>query len=515
MTTHPPVNPSFWIATTPDTDYPSLSSGIEVDVAVLGGGIVGITVAHLLKQAGKSVAVIEADRVGRGVTGYSTAKVTAGHGMIYMKLIKSFGLEGAQTYARSNLSAITRIAQIIEDLAIECDWQRQANYVYTEEAGELRSIEEEVEAEQKAGLPSTFTTETSLPFPIAGAVKMEKQAQFHPRKYLLPLAEAIPDDRSHVFEHTRALDVRPGSPCTITTDKGTLEAADVVMATHYPFLDRGFFFPKNRPSRSYAISATVEPGDLREGMYISASSPTRSIRGTPHGGKTMLIIGGEGHVVGTEVDTEARYRKLEEWGSERFGINGPEYRWSAQDPSTLDGVPYVGRLNRGSEHVYVATGFGKWGFTNGTVAAMIISDRILELANDWAPLYDSKRLNLSSAKELVMENADVARHFVFDRIAKPQRSLSGLGNGEGGVFRKGLGTVAAYRDEDGMLHAHSAVCTHLKCIVQYNDAEKSFDCPCHGSRFSYDGKVIQGPAVKALDRVEVDNSDASTDTPID
>ncbi len=513
MTTDVPVNPSFWIESTPDTDYPSLPPGIRVDVAVLGGGIVGINAAHLLKKAGKSVALIEADRVGRGVTGYTTAKVTAGHGMIYTKLIKTFGVEGAQIYAQSNLNAIIQIAQIIEELGIDCDWQRQPNYVYTEDAGELRSIEEEVEAEQKAGLPSTFTTETSLPYPIAGAVRMENQAQFHPRKYLLPVAASIPDDRSHVFENTRALDVRQGSPCTITTDKGTLEATDVIMATHYPFLDRGFFFPKNRPSRSYAISATVEPNDLREGMYISSSSPTRSIRGTPHHGKTMLIIGGEGHIVGTEVDTEARYRSLGDWARERWGIEEPEYRWSAQDPSTLDGVPYIGRLNRGSEHVYVATGFGKWGLTNGTVAAMIISDHILERPNDWAPFYDSKRLNLSSAKEFVKENVDVARHFVLDRVTKPQRSLSGLGNGEGGVFKKGLGSVAAYRDEDGVLHAHSAVCTHLKCIVEYNDAEKSFDCPCHGSRFSYDGKVIQGPAVKPLEPMQ-DASDAAdaTDT---
>lgn len=509
MTTRLPVNPSFWVETTPDTDYPSLSPGIRVDVAVLGGGIVGIMAAHQLKRAGKSVAVIEADRIGRGVTGYTTAKVTAGHGMIYTKLIKSFGVEGAQIYARSNLAAIEQIAQIIEDLGIDCDWQRQANYVYTEDAGELRSIEEEVEAEQKVGLPTTFTTETSLPFPIAGAVKMENQAQFHPRKYLVPLAGAIPDDRSHVFEHTRALDVKPGSPCTITTDKGTLEASDVIMATHYPFLDRGFFFPKNRPSRSYAISATVESGDLREGMYISSSSPTRSIRGTPHKGKTMLIVGGEGHIVGTEVDTAARYRRLEDWARERWGIEEPEYRWSAQDPSTLDGVPYIGRLNRGSEHVYVATGFGKWGFTNGTVAAMILSDHILERDNDWAPLYDSKRLNLSSAKEFVMENADVARHFVLDRMTRPQRSPSGLNNGEGGVFKKGLSTVAAYRDDEGILHTHSAVCTHLKCIVQYNDSERSFDCPCHGSRFSYDGEVLQGPALKPLEPLKEGSDSAS------
>jgi glycine/D-amino acid oxidase-like deaminating enzyme/nitrite reductase/ring-hydroxylating ferredoxin subunit len=502
MSTRLPVNPSFWVDSTPDTDYPSLAPGTRVDVAVLGGGLVGITAAYLLKQAGKSVAVVEANRVGRGVTGYSTAKVTAGHGLIYTKLIKTFGLEGAQIYAHSNLAAIAQIAQIIEELGIECDWQRQSNYVYTEDAGELRSIEEEVEAEQKAGLPSSFTTETSLPYPIAGAVKMEKQAQFHPRKYLLPVAAAIADDRSSVFERTRALDVREGSPCRITTDKGTLEATDVVIATHYPFLDRGFFFAKNRPSRSYVISATIEPGDLREGMYISSSSPTRSIRGTPHRGKTMLIVGGEGHIVGSEVDTQARYAKLEEWARRRFGIDEPEYRWSAQDPSTLDGVPYVGRLNRGSKHVYVATGFAKWGFTNGTVAAKIISDHILERGNEWAPLYDSKRINLSSAKALVMENADVARHFLLDRVTRPQRSPSDLGNGEGGVFKRGLGAVAAYRDEAGVLHAHSAVCTHLNCIVQYNDAEKSFDCPCHGSRFGYDGRVIQGPAVTPLGPID-------------
>ena len=502
MTTTEPLNPSFWTETTPDTDYPPLSPGVKVDVAILGGGIVGITAAYLLKQAGKSVAVIEADRVARGVSGYTTAKVTAGHGLIYTKLIKNFGVEGAQVYAQSNLAAIDKIAEVIENVGISCDWQRQANYVYTEDAGEVQSIEEEVAAEQKAGLPSVFTTETSLPYPVAAAVKMEGQAQFHPRKYLLPLAASILGDESYVFESTKVLGVEPGSPCSVTTDKGSVEAADVIVATHYPFLDRGFLFAKNRPSRSYAVAGAVDDGTLAEGMYISSSAPTRSIRGTPHDRKTMLIIGGEGHIVGTEPDTNKRYLRLERWARERFGLESFQYRWSAQDPSTLDGVPYIGRLNRGSQHLFVATGFGKWGMTNGTVAAMILSDLILERPNEWASLYDSKRLNLPSVKEFVKENADVARHFFGDRIGRATGPVAALAAGEGGVFKLGGRTVAACRDHDGALHTHSAVCTHLKCIVEWNEAEMSFDCPCHGSRFSYQGHVIQGPAVKPLEPAE-------------
>jgi glycine/D-amino acid oxidase-like deaminating enzyme/nitrite reductase/ring-hydroxylating ferredoxin subunit len=502
MSTFEPVNPSLWAATAPGTGFPSLEPGIEVDVAVLGAGIVGITAAHLLKQAGKSVALVEANTVASGVSGYTTAKVTAGHGMLYSKLIKSFGVERTQIYAQSNLAAIEKVAELIGAVGIECDWERQPNYVYAEAAAELASIEEEVEAEQRAGLPTSFTIETSLPYPVAGAARMENQAQFHPRKYLLPLAGVVQGGTSYVFEHTRALGVDETSACTVTTEKGKLLATDVIIATHYPFLDRGFFFPKNRPNRSYAVAGRAVLDDLREGMYISSSSPTRSIRRARNDGATMLIVGGEGHVVGTEVNTEGRYERLAEWARDRFGMDAVEYRWSAQDPSTLDGVPYIGRLNRGSKHVFVATGFGKWGLSNGTVAAMILSDQILERPNEWAPLYDTKRLNLASAKEFVVQNADVARHFVFDRISKPQRSASNLGNDEGGVFKRGLRPTAAYRDKDGVLHVHSAVCTHLRCIVEWNDAEKTFDCPCHGSRFGYDGRVVHGPAVRPLEPLD-------------
>jgi glycine/D-amino acid oxidase-like deaminating enzyme len=267
MAERKPPNPSFWLESTPDTDYPALTSGVSVDVAVIGAGITGLTAATLLKRAGKTVAVVESKRIVRGASGYTTAKVTAGHGVIYSKLVKTFGGEGAEIYAQANQTAIERIARFVEEDGIDCDFERKANYAYAESSDEVESIEQEVEAAQRCGLDASFAQETPLPYDVAGAIRLENQAQFHPRRYLLALAERIPGDGSHVFELTRALDVDDGEPCVVTTDRGTLRARDVIVATHLPFLDRGLFFAKTYPHRSYAIAAPIAEPRVPEGMF--------------------------------------------------------------------------------------------------------------------------------------------------------------------------------------------------------------------------------------------------------
>jgi glycine/D-amino acid oxidase-like deaminating enzyme len=304
------VNPSLWIATTPETDYPRLEGDERVDVAVLGGGITGITAAYLLKREGKTVAVVEAKRIVRGVTGYTTAKLTVGHGLIYGKLVKAFGAEGALTYAASNQAGIERVAELVEELDIDCDFERASNFVYTEAKEEVQKIRDEVEAAGRSGVAARFMTETDLPFPVAGAARVDDQAQFHPRKYVLALAAAIPGDGSHVFELTRARGVKVHEgECLVETESGTVRARQVVVATHLPFLDRGFFFAKAHPGMSYAVSAQIEEATAPRGMYISADQPTRSIRSTPRGpGSRTVVVGGEGHKPGLDDDTERRYR---------------------------------------------------------------------------------------------------------------------------------------------------------------------------------------------------------------
>ncbi len=496
---------SLWIDTAPGDPFPPLRGDLSVDVAVLGAGIAGITAAVLLKRAGKRVAVIEAGRVLRGVTGYTTAKVTSNHNLIYADLVQKFGEEGARIYAESNQAAIERIARFVEEEGIDCDFERKSNYTYTESENDLRSIKEEVRVAERLGLPAHFVYNTRLPFPIAGGIRFDNQAQFHPRKYLLHLAGAVPGEGSHVFEQTRAFDVEEGRPCRVITDRGVVSAEDVIVATHYPILDRGAFFAKVHPKREYVVCARIDPAQDPEGMFITAGFPTRSIRTAPHAGGLLLIVGGEKHRPGEEPETEERYRILEEYTRSRFGVESFEYRWSTQDNYPVDRVPYIGKLRRGFDHLWVATGFGAWGMTNGTLSGMLLSDLILGTENPWAELYDANRVKpAASARKFIQENANVARHWFGDRLAEPDaESLRELAPGEGALVEIDGEKIAAYRDDQGTLHALSPVCTHMGCIVQWNRAERSWDCPCHGSRFSAEGSVIHGPAVEDLERKEL------------
>ena len=501
MTDLPGSPLSIWLEDTPETSYPALEGEVTADVAVVGGGITGMVAAYLLKQAGKRVVLLESRRILRGVTGYTTAKVTSLHQVIYSHLEKNFGAEGARLYGASNEAALAWIRRIAEEQGIDWDLETQDAYTYTEDPRELSTLESEADAAKRAGLPSEFVRDVPLPFPVLGAVRFTDQSQFHPRKFLLPLAAAIPGDGSHVFEESRVADLEEGQTCAVVTPAGRVRTQDVIVATNLPIFDRGFFFTKVHPERSYVVTARYRGIDSLEGMYISIGGSTRSIRPVQHGSERLLMIGGEGHKVGQELEPDERYRRLAAYTSTRFQSQDFVHRYSTQDCVSVDRVPYVGRLRRGRDNVLVATGFGKWGMTNGVVAARLLSDTILGRPNEWAPLYDAKRLNVkASAKDFVLENANVGQHFVGDRLNHPQKQEEDeLGPGEGGIVSVDGRRSAAFRDEDGTLHAFSHICTHLGCHVRWNAAERSFDCPCHGSRFDRLGKVIQGPAVKDLE----------------
>jgi glycine/D-amino acid oxidase-like deaminating enzyme/nitrite reductase/ring-hydroxylating ferredoxin subunit len=493
-------NVSYWVDTAPESDFPSyVAGGRAVDVAVVGGGITGLSVALLLQQAGASVAVLEAGRVASGATGHTTAKVTSLHGATYDSVERNFGKEGARAYAEANQAAIVEMARLVTDLGIDCDFERLPAFTYTEESGSVASIEAEVEAAVRAGLPAGFTTDTDLPYPVAGAVRVEDQAQFHPRRYCLGLAGAIVSGGGAVYERSQVLDVDEGEPCRVKTAHGDLRASHVVFATQLPTVDPVGFFARTHPERSYAMAVELE-GPAPNGMYLSIDQPTRSIRPIKAGGR-LAVIGGEGHKVGQDPDTRRRYQALESFVAERFTGATVKHRWSAQDFVPADGVPYIGRLAPGKGHRLVATGFKKWGMTHATVAAMILRDHIKGADNPWAWLYDATRLKPKAAmSSLVKENLNVAKRFVGDRLTSLHPPSAGkLAPGEGGVCDLDGQKVAAYRDESGTLHAVSARCTHLGCLVTWNSAERSWDCPCHGSRFDVDGQVIQAPAVRPLE----------------
>ena len=502
MSNLPGTPASYWIDSTPELQLPPLAGDRTVDVAVIGAGIVGLTAADLLKKAGKTVAVIDAGRVVGGVTGHTTAKVSVTQGTIYSDLVEKHGEESARTYAAANTAALEYIAALVEAEGIDCEFVRKDNYVYGENADDLEKVRAEVEAAAAAGLDVSLVDSTPLPWPHMGALRHPGQAQFHPRKYLLHLARSVQGEGSMIFEQTRATKVHDEGPCRVETGgDGAIVARDVIVATHMPFLDRGAFFTKVHPFREHVVAVRVAPQDAPDGMFITAGSPSRSVRSTPYGDDALLVITGEKHKTGEESATDDLYRNLQAWADGRFNVLSHEYRWSTQDNYSVDGLPLIGRYTRETEHLYTATGFNAWGMTNGTLAGMLLSDAILGRENPWAEFFDAKRISpVAGAKAFVKENVKDALHMVGDRIFKEgPGSTDALGLGEAAVVTDGGKSVAVYKDPEGAVHAVSAVCTHLGCVVSWNAGETTWDCPCHGSRFSCDGQVLHGPAVDPLE----------------
>lgn len=492
---------SFWIATAPQVTFPLLTETVSVDVAILGGGIVGILTAWLLKQAGATVAVIEANRICHGVTGHTTAKVTALHGLIYEHLTGYFGKEMASIYAHANSTAIERIADWTRDGLIACDLRRAPAYTYTTTSSRIWRIEAEVKAAQAAGLPAEFVDGKELPMQAEAAIRLDNQLHFHPLKFLLHIAPAIPGDGSHVFEQTRALSVRQDRrPMEVLTDRGVVHARNVVVATHYPILNKpGLYFSRLYPIRSYVVG--LEADGALQGMYYQYEHPGHSYRPQPFEGETLAITGGEDQRTGTADDTVARYERVAEWGRSLTGSGAARYRWSTQDNATPDRVPYIGRLTGDSEGVFVATGFDGWGMTHGVISAMTLTDLIVDRDNAWARLYDSTRFRpATSARQFLVENVKTARHLIGDRVEKqPTLTAANLDKGQGSLITAPDGSRAAiYKDEEGIVHAVNPTCTHMGCLVHWNQAERSWDCPCHGSRFGPDGEVLHAPAIRPL-----------------
>jgi glycine/D-amino acid oxidase-like deaminating enzyme/nitrite reductase/ring-hydroxylating ferredoxin subunit len=494
------MNESYWIASTPRTGYRPIEHELDVDVAVLGGGIAGLSAAAALKAAGRTVAVVEAGRILEGVTGNTTAKVTASHGRLYAYLTKQFGAEKATLYAQSQQAAIEHVAGRVAAEGIDCDFVRTESWIYTHDDAEAADLRAEAEAARACGLPVTYEDTVPLPYGTAGGIRYADQARFHPRRYLLHVARGVDGDGSVVLEHTRALDVDEGDPCVIATTGGVVRARDVVVATHIPFLDRGLYFARQFPMRDYVVAARIAKSAAPQGMFLSTEQPTHSVRITEDEDATLLVVGGEGHTTGREEDTGERYGRLESWVRERFDVEDFSYRWSTQDYTSVDRVPFVGRLHPAAKRLWVATAFGAWGMTNGTMSGLLLADLVQGVENPWAAVYDPGRVVPKQAVPFVKENAAVAKELLTGWAAPGDvASADDLGPGEAAVVREGLGKTAAYRDEHGTLHRVSARCTHLGCVVGWNAAERSWDCPCHGSRFGIDGAVLNGPAVQPLD----------------
>lgn len=499
--TNPP-NP-YWIASTPETNYSSLNNDIKVDVAIIGGGLVGITSAYLLKNAGLNVAIIEVDHIAQGTTSHSTAKVTSQHSLIYNKIKTQKGEEMARLYADANENAISKIESIINEKKINCDFIRQDAYIYTQSDKYIHDIADESETAYKLGIKAHYLDKIPLPFSVKSAVRFDNQAQFHPRKYLLELSKYIPGNGSYIFEGTKVVDIIEGRPCQVITEEGTKVTAEhVILASHFPFYDAlGFYFARMYADRSYALGVKIKekyPG----GMYITAESPGRSLRNQSFEDGEMLIVAGEHHKTGQGDNMNIHYENLIDFANENFTLEDVMYRWSTHDYMTLDGIPYAGRIKSTIPNIYVATGFGKWGMTNSTVSSMIISDLIIDRKNPWEQLYSPSRpVTLTAIGKLISANADVAKHLITGKLESLSNDVD-IKNGEAQAVNIDGQRIGAFRDDKGKLHMVDTTCTHLGCEVQWNEAERSWDCPCHGSRFTYEGDIIEGPALNPLKHLD-------------
>jgi glycine/D-amino acid oxidase-like deaminating enzyme/nitrite reductase/ring-hydroxylating ferredoxin subunit len=470
-----------------------LTEDATADVAVVGGGIIGVTTAFLLARNGANVILIEGGRLGQGVTGRTTAKVTSLHGLTYASLRRSHGIEKARAYAEANEAGLAAIAANIEELTIECDFRRKPNFTYTESLGRVGALEDEVEAATEAGLAATLVEQTDLPFDVAAAIRLSDQAEFHPIRYLLGIASAAEAAGAAIHEGSRAMSVASGR--VELESSASVSAERIVMATHLPILDRAGIFALAEPERSSAITVGLDD-EPPHGMFISADSPARTLRAVPHDGRELLIVGGSSQRIG-EGDPGAILAELADFAHEHFAATDVVHRWSAHDYLPVDGLPYIGRTPLGGQEVLIATGMRKWGLAMGTAAAGILADLATEADNEWAEVFDPRRLpGLRAMPSLAKHNAGAGLHFIGDRI-RPARSPE-LAPGEGALVGSGLGKRAAYRDDDGTLHTLSARCTHLGCLVRWNAGDRTWDCPCHGSRFRATGEVLEGPATVGL-----------------
>ena len=492
---------SLWIETTKDEmKLNPLKKDEETEICVIGAGLFGLTTAYYLTKNGRKVTVLEKGNIGEKVSGKTTGKITSQHGLFYDHLISDYGVEYAKKYLLANEQAISNIKTIIEEEQIDCDLCMENAYIYTTEQDEVPEIEKEAEALEKLGKHSEIVSKTELPLKIKCALKVERQAQFHPRKYMLGLCKKILK-KNKIYNYTTALDVeKHGDGYIVHTDRGDVLAKYIVLATHFPIINMpGFYFTKMYQSTSYVIAVETER-KLPEGIYINNKEPIYSFRTTKYNGKDILLIAGSDHRTGEAVPNNEYYENLEKMAKKLYPDSKILFKWNTRDCISLDKIPYIGEFSNFMKNVYVGTGFKKWGIAFSNVAANIVADKILEKENEYEETFSATRMKpIKNRWEVKNMLEETVNSIALNKFKIEPFNINQIENDNGAIVQINGENVGIYKDITGKIYAVKPNCTHLGCLLSWNNIDKTWDCPCHGSRFDYKGREIYEPAIKDLE----------------
>lgn len=496
-------NISIWQAinsTQKPTRYQPLQDNIEIDVAIVGGGITGLTAANELLAQGKTVCLLEADQIGSGTTGNSTGNLYIPVQPYYQNIINNYNLETAKLIALSRRLAIDYIENNATSKQIECGFSRRPWYIFTNDVKRIKFLEQEIQSFKDMALDIKDTTFLPLPMRYKKAAVLEHQAHFNPLSYVLGLAADLYNHNLKVYEQTRVIDiVEHEDHCVLFTNKHTVHAKKVIIATHTPIgINTTQLFIA--PYRSYVIAVRTAQNSYPDGLYWDVDQPHHALSTHSMAGADpdILLVAGSHHKTGHGVDTNCHYQEIEHFISEHFPNHQVEFKWSAQHYQPADGIPYIGLASRSSKHRYIATGFSADGLIYGIVAGRILAQMICKNGEELPDVFDNRRFApMAQAAKFTKDNIDVFIQYLKD-LPLLTSEYKELKRGQGKVIQIDGEKCAIARDLDNKVHVVSAVCTHMKCIVNWNNAEQTWDCPCHGSRFSPEGRVVEGPAIQDL-----------------
>ena len=492
---------SFWIDCFKTKNYPSLDENLNIDVCIIGGGITGISCAYHLIKNNLKVCILEKDKIMKKTSGHTTAKITSQHGLIYKYLFDSYGKDYAKKYLESNQEAISNIKNIIDLENIDCDFEYQNNYIYTTDINNVKKIKDEIQTLDKLDFNTRFLDKINLPISdVKGAIEFNHQAQFNPMKYAEGLCDYITNHSGLIFENSKVMDIdKSGNKYKIFSNEKTVTAKYVIIATRYPVINfPGFHFLKMYSEMSNIVAAETSL-PLFKGMYLNSDMPTYSFKTAVYNGKRILLVGGFNHKTGAKIDLSNSYTLLEEKTRQLYPDAKILYKWNTHDSISLDKIPYIGEFSIFYPNVYVATGFKKWGMTTSNVAANIITDKILGKENIYSKIYNSRRLHpIKNRKELGNMIKESSYSLFFNKLDLPKATPKDIEPGEGKIVNDNGKKVGIYKDENGNEYRIIPKCMHLGCELSWNNLDKTWDCPCHGSRYTFEGKLIYGPSKKDL-----------------